>query len=104
MDPAQRVIADAELAGIIGHDDRVADQAMMADRTPDAGFGERADLFLVEDVDPLAREIMKEGNLVAEVEWCSCSQSGHQGGIGAMPPVKVIEDRVVEHIVLIIAT
>ncbi|MBB3610241.1 hypothetical protein [Rhizobium sp. BK602] len=34
MNPAQRVIPDVELAGVVGHDHRAAHQAVMTDRTP----------------------------------------------------------------------
>ena len=95
--------ADAELAGIVGNDDRVANQAMMVDRTPDARFGERTDLLRVEDVDTLVSQIVKERDLIAEVLRCSSSQPGHDGGAGAISLIQIIEGRVVQHVVLIIA-
>ncbi|EJC77956.1 hypothetical protein Rleg10DRAFT_6683 [Rhizobium leguminosarum bv. trifolii WSM2012] len=61
VDPAQRMGADAELSGIVGHDHRIADQAMMADSAPDAGLGKRADYFLVEDVDAIGGQILENG-------------------------------------------
>lgn len=64
MNPAQRVIADVELAGVVGHDHRAAHQSVMTDRTPKPGFGKRADLLSVEDIDTLVGQMRHEWHLV----------------------------------------
>src|SRR5690606_11912424 len=51
---AKRVIADPELAGIVRDNDHTAQQAMVADRAPDAGFAKHPDQRFVKDIDPLA--------------------------------------------------
>jgi hypothetical protein len=38
MNPAQGVHADAKLAGVVGNDDGVLQQPLMADRTPQRRF------------------------------------------------------------------
>lgn len=64
VDAAQRMGADAELSGIVGHNHRIADQAMMADGAPDACLGKRADYFLVEDVDAIGGQVLEKRNLI----------------------------------------
>jgi hypothetical protein len=39
VDPAQRMLANAELAGIIGYDDGIGEKAVVADRPPHRPFG-----------------------------------------------------------------
>jgi hypothetical protein len=38
MNPTQRMDADAELAGVVGNDDSVLQQPLMADRAPQRAF------------------------------------------------------------------
>ena len=42
VDPAQRVVADAELAGVVGNDDRAREQAFGLDRAPQRRLAGRA--------------------------------------------------------------
>jgi hypothetical protein len=64
---------------------------MMTDRTPDAGFGEWADRSVIKNGDPLAGQVVKEGDLIAEVLLRSGSRSGHEGGVGAISLVQIVE-------------
>ncbi len=42
VDPAQRVVADAELAGVVGNDNRAGEQALGLDRAPQRRFAGEA--------------------------------------------------------------
>jgi hypothetical protein len=69
MDSAQGMIADAELAVIVGDDDGVANEPVMADGTPDACFPQDAHRVPVENVDALVRQMLQKWDLVAEALW-----------------------------------
>lgn len=73
MNPAQGVVADPELAGIVGDDHGVAKKTVMANGTPDAGFREHTDRLPVEDVDTLAGQVFEEWHLVAKASRLAAS-------------------------------
>lgn len=50
VNPAQRVIADAEPAAIVGQDDGPAQEVMVTDRAPQPSLGVYCDLRAVEQV------------------------------------------------------
>ncbi len=102
MDPTQRVIADAELAGVVGHDHYVAHQTMMADRTPKSGFSKRANILPIEDIDTLAGQMRHERHLVAEALWFKRPKPGDHDWI-ATALLQIIECGIVEYIILVIA-
>ena len=52
--PAQRMIAHAELTGIVGYDHGVAQETVMSNGAPDTGLCQAANDLFVEDVDALA--------------------------------------------------
>ena len=81
VDPAQRMGADAELSGIVGHDHCIADQAMMADGTPDAGLGKWADDVPVEDIDAILSQIAKKRNLIGKPQRFASLQPRQKGGV-----------------------
>ncbi|WFU11991.1 hypothetical protein QA646_26825 (plasmid) [Rhizobium sp. CB3090] len=54
MDPAQGMIADTKLPGIVRDDHHVAQQAVMAQGTPQTSFGQDPDPLPVENIDALA--------------------------------------------------
>lgn len=80
MNPAQRVIADAELAGL--------------------GMG--ADLLPVADVDTLVGQMRHEWHLVAEALRFKSAKSGSKGRIRTAF-FQVIERGIVQHIILVAA-
>ncbi|WP_261330486.1 hypothetical protein [Rhizobium leguminosarum] len=102
VDPAQRMGADAELSGIVGHDHRIADQTMMADGAPDAGLGKRADYFLVEDVDTIGGQILEKRNLIGKAPRFTCLQMRQKGGVH-LTVFQKGEGGIVENIILIVA-
>jgi hypothetical protein len=54
MNPAQGVVGDAELAGVVGDEDRVAHQSLRPNRAPQRALGQGAHQIAVEDVDAQA--------------------------------------------------
>lgn len=67
MNPAQGMIGDAELSGIVGHDHRVAHQSMVAHRAPEGRVGDLAHQGAVEDIqaqpDQMIIQITKAGDV-----------------------------------------
>ena len=102
MDPAQSMGADPELAGVVGDDHCIADQTMMADSTPDAGLGKRANFLPVKNVDALGGEMLEKGDLIGKMLRLRRSQSRHKGRIH-LSIFQEGKGSVVEDIVLIIA-
>lgn len=102
MDPTQRMRADTKLSSIIGNNESLAKQPVIAVSTPDARLRERTNNGLVEDVDPLGSQICEKRNLVRKPSWLRCSQARQKGGIH---PAVFEKDKggIVEDIVLIIA-
>ncbi|WP_235818165.1 hypothetical protein [Brucella thiophenivorans] len=72
MHPAQRMIANPELAGVVGDNDGIAQQAVVANRTPDARFRDDPNHVLIEDVDTFSRQVFQKGNLVAKALRRAC--------------------------------
>jgi len=66
MDPAQGVVGNTELAGVVGNDHCSAQQAMVSDGAPDGGFREKAHELPVENIDALAYQVLEESDLVNE--------------------------------------
>lgn len=102
MDPTQRMIADAELAGIVGNDHRVAHQTVVTDGVPKAGFSEYANVMPIKDIDTLAGQ-RHERHLVTEALRFKSLKSGSHDRI-ATALFQVVECRVVEYVILIAAT
>ncbi len=103
MHPAQRMGADPELSGIVGDDHRIADQAMMANGAPDAGFGKWAEHVSVEDVDALFSQIFKKWNLIGKLPRFARVQPRQKRGIH-LAILQKGEGGFVENVVLIATT
>ncbi len=99
---AQRVGADPKLPGIVGDDDGVADQPMMADGTPDAGLGERPERLRVEDVDAMFGEMLEKRDLIGKPLRFVGVQPGSKGRVD-LPVFQQRKSGIVEDIVLIVA-
>lgn len=102
VDPTQRMGADPELSGIVGDDHCLSDQTMMADGTPDAGFGKWADDVLVKDVDAMFCQMLKKRNLIGEPLRFLPLQRRQKNRIH-LPVFEKSEGGIVEDIILIVA-
>ncbi|WP_244499424.1 hypothetical protein [Rhizobium sp. AC44/96] len=102
MDPAERMVADAKLPSIVGYDHYIANQAMMADGAPNAGFGKRADNAPVKDVDTIFRQIGEKRNLVGKPTRLACVQARQKGRVH-LTVFQKGEGGVIENIVLIVS-
>lgn len=62
--------ADPELAGVVGDDHRISDQAMMADGAPDTSLGKRSNCLSVKNVDSLGGQMLEKRDLIGEKLHC----------------------------------
>ena len=99
---AQSMIADPELAGIVGDNDRVAQQAMVADRSPDASFPQHPDERLVKDVDLSTHQVLEELQLVGKHLWFTRFQSGNKSRI-RLAALQMCKGGIIQNVVLIAA-
>src|SRR5690606_14842112 len=99
---AKRMIADPELAGIVGDNDRVAQQAMVTDRSPDASFPQHPDQRLVKDVDLSAHQVLEELQLVGEKLWLTRCQLGNKSRI-RLAALQMRKGGIIQNVVLIAA-
>src|SRR5690606_24853071 len=99
---AQSMIADPELAGIVGDNDRVAQQAMMADRSPDASFPQHPDQRLVKDVDLSAHQVLAELQLVGKHLSFTRFQSVNKNRI-RLAALLICKGGIIQNVVLIAA-
>src|SRR5690606_33251997 len=97
------MIADPELAGIVGDNDRVAQQAMVTDRSPDASFPQHPDQRLVKDVELSAHQVLEELQLVGKHLWFTRCQLGNKSRI-RLAALQMRKGGIVQHIALITAT
>jgi hypothetical protein len=98
MDPAERLLAEAELAGVIGDDHRAGQQAMRLDRAPECAFG--GDPHRVggdrEPVDAERRGMRLPGAVVGEeLHRMRRQHPGHRPGQGAR--AHVVQCRLADH-------
>ena len=63
MNPAQGMIGNAELSGIVGHNHCVAHQAVVAHRTPEGSLAELAHQGAVEDIQTKLHQVIIPGHL-----------------------------------------
>jgi|GEM_PF-2531618 len=94
---AKRVIADPELAGIVRDNDHTAQQAMVADRAPDAGFAKHPDQRFVKDIDPLAHQVFEELQLAGEQLRRTRFQLGNKSRI-RLVALQIVERGIVQHL------
>jgi len=98
MDPAQRVLADRELSGIIAQHHGITQEVMRVDAAPDGAFG--GDLYGVGrcgqggEAEPF--EMRRPGGLIGERGFRLFRQAGNQGG-GQGPATHVLERRVIQY-------
>lgn len=91
------------VAGIVGNDHRVAHQAVVTDGAPKAGFGKRANVLPIEDIDALSGQMHHERHVVAETLRFKSPKSGDYDRI-ATALFQIVECRIIEHIVMIAGT
>ena len=103
MDPAKGMIADPELAGIVGEDDHVAHQPMMANTPTEACFGQDTGPLAVKNVDTPARQLFHIRHLVTKVPRRDAAQFGSKRWVNTAV-FQIAERSIVEDIVLVIAT
>jgi hypothetical protein len=90
MDPAQGVLIERELSGVVGHDYSVGQQPMGLDRTPQRAFGGDADRVGIglQVGDAELPEVTRPRRLIGEVPVGMFGQGGDDGtGQGALAHV-----------------
>jgi hypothetical protein len=82
MHPAKRVGAYSELAGVVGDDDRVVEQAVAADAAPERAFGGDLDGVRrhLEAGDPERLQVRLPGRSIGEVPDRACPPACKLGG------------------------
>lgn len=103
MNPAQRMRTDTKLSSIIGDNDCIPGQPVMANSALDAGLCKWTNNVLVKNVDTVFGQIGEKRNLVGKPSWTRCPQARQKCGIHPTVFEKG-EGSIVEDIVLIITT
>ena len=102
MDPAERVLAEAELAGIVGDDHRPGQQAMRLDRAPERALG--GDPHRVggdrQAVDAEGGEVRLPGGLVGkDLRRMRRQEFDHRPGQGTA--AHIIQRRLADHVLAV---
>ncbi len=99
MDPTQSVIAGAELSGIVGDNDGIAEQVVVSNSVPYGRRCEKADELVIENVDALAGQVFEESDLVHEDSGRTVLELCHDRLFGTLR-VQPVHGFMVEDIIL----
>jgi hypothetical protein len=99
MHPAQRMLADGELAGAVADDHRAVEQAALADRTPDGTLGGDAGWILRDRqcVDVELAQMGLPGGVIGKAQ-CRCVGQARDQGAGQGAAAHVVQGRGVDDV------